>query len=72
MAWCIHIAVVCSGTHHSIGDLQHLFKQRVFLFMSAAGINDDDLKILAFELVDTLCGDYHRVHLCVTEHDTQL
>lgn len=65
------VLVACSGTHHGIGDLQHLFKQRVFLFMSSAGVNDDDFEILGFELVNTLRGDDHRVHLCVTEHNTQ-
>lgn len=55
-------------TDHGVGHLQHLFKQRVFLFVASAGVHDDDLKVLAFELVHALGGDDHRIHLCVAGH----
>lgn len=59
--------VVRSGTHHSVGDLQHLLKKRVFLFVSSARVHDDDLEVFAFELLDSLGCDHHWIHLRVTD-----
>lgn len=39
--------------------------------MSSTRVHNDDLKVFTFELLYALRGDHHRVHLCVTEHNTQ-
>lgn len=52
-------------THHGKGDLQHLLKERVFLFVSTACVYNDDFKVLWLEFVNTLCGYDNRIHLCV-------
>lgn len=60
------------GTHHSVGNLQHLLEQRVLLLVATAGVHDDDLKVLRLELLHAFGRDHHGVHLCVAAHRTQV
>ena len=50
-------------TYDSIGDLQHLFEQRVFLFVPTTRVNDDDLKAFRLEFFNAIGGDHNRVSL---------
>ena len=50
-----------------VWKLQHLFKKRIFLFVSTTGIYDDYFKILCFEYVHTFLSDDCRVNFCVAE-----
>ena len=53
------------NTYNSIGDLQHLFEERVGLHVTTAGVHNDDLELLRLELVNTLGCDHDRVDLGV-------
>ena len=44
-------------------DLHHLVEEVLFLPMSTAGVDDDDLELLLFELIDAILGHDDRIRL---------
>lgn len=60
------------GTYHSVRNLKHLLKKRVFLLVATTCVNNDDLKVLRLELLYTFGCNHHRVHLCVAANCTQV
>ena len=59
-------------THDGSGNLSHLFKERFLLLVTTTRVDDDDLKAVPLELLDSVVGDLDGIGLCVASVEGHL